>query len=432
VKTVPSTRGAIPAAATRLVSAGVAGFLLVAFLAGHALASLQDKAPDGVEALAAAPLTTASTQGKSGAGSRLEEIRRLARRGLLDSAYARCRQAMASGEDGPSMRFLAAKLAPEGKVSAGHFKDLVEAGRSGPEKEESLFRLGQYYYAAGRYHLAIPSFRDYVRNHPKGDWKEPAHYWMGSACLAFAQTRPEKSDYLDTGLVYFRRLLDQTPSHHYYHPLALEGIAKIKVARGEWREAWEAAQAALVKAPEDERASILLLAAQLGRSMDRQEESRLVSRLAAEHPASPEVRHLRKLNGNANPRDWRAPALPGAPTEAAPAADGGRTEEKPATEKADLSPEATATKVEAHPKTGAGGETFTLQLGAFSQPDNARGLVADLARLGFKPEVKEAERGDRRLYQVRLGRFATVEEALEFSRLNLLPRKLPSQPVPVQ
>jgi tetratricopeptide (TPR) repeat protein len=383
-------------------------------LAGRPHASLQAKAP-GAEKTLAAAFQSATPARAAGTGSRLEEIRRLARRGMLDSAYALCRQAMASGEDDPSMRFLSAKLAPEGKVSAGHFKDLVEAGRSGTEKEESLFRLGQYYYAAGRYHLAIPAFRDYVRNHPKGDWKEPAHYWMGSACLAFVQTRPEKSDYLDTGLVYFRSLLEQTPAHHYYHPLALEGIAKIKVARGEWREAWDAAQGALVKAPEDERASILLLAAQLGRSLDRGEETRLVSRLVNEHPASPEVRYLRKLNGAAKPGDWRAPALPGAPPEASATVDGIEQEQ------------GSMIQITADRDSKDG---YTLQLGAFAQPDNARGLVSDLAKHGFKPEVKEAERGDRRLYQVRLGRFATVEEALEFARTNLQPRKLASQPVP--
>lgn len=396
----------------------VFGFLAAALLAlaGRPAASLPVKTSAGGELLAAATHHAASQARVSGAGDRLEEIRRLARRGQLDSAYALCRQAMASGEDGPSMRFLAAKLAPEGKVSAGHFKDLSEAGRSGAEKEESLFRLGQYYYAAGRYHLAIPSFRDYIRNHPKGDWMEPAHYWMGSACLAFVHTRPEKSDYLDTGLVYFRRLLEQTPSHHYYHPLALEGIAKIKVARGEWKEAWEAAQGALVKAPEDERASILLLAAQLGRSVDRGEETRLLSRLVREHPASPEVRYLRKLNGGAKPGEWRAPAFAGAPAEAPG---------QPEAEKEGKSIPARAAAAE-ESKDG-----YTLQLGAFALSDNARGLVSDLAKHGFKPEVKEAERGDRKLYQVRLGRFASVEEASEYARTHLQPRDILARPVPV-
>ncbi|HLP41785.1 MAG TPA: tetratricopeptide repeat protein, partial [Fibrobacteria bacterium] len=306
-----------------------------------------------------------------------EEIRSLARRGLFDSALALCRRALEFDSNDTYARFMAGKLAPEGKTSAEHFKRVLESGRSGPEAEESRFRLGQYYYAAGKYHLAIPYFRDYLRLYPKGDWREPAHYWMGSACLALAQAQPERAAYLDTGMVYFQRLRESVPQDHYYHALALEGLAKARVAKGNWAGAWEAVKAALDRAPEDERASILLLAAQLRRGVDRKEELRLLTRLAAEHPRSPEARNLRKLNGSSDPARWRAPAIQGAPkaslrtdsaagnAEPAGSAGSAAPERKPAGDVASTRP----------PAPSAEG-SFTLQLGAFAQAANAQSLAA--------------------------------------------------------
>lgn len=376
-----------------------------------------------------------------------EEIRSLARQGNLDSALVLCRQALEIDSGDTFARFMSGKLAPEGKASGDHFRQVLESGKPGPEAEESRFRLGQFHYAAGRYHLAIPNFREYVKLHPRGDWKEPAHYWMGSACLSLVQSRPDKSAYLDTAALYFQRLLDMTPNDQYYHALALEGTAKVRMAKGDWAGAWEAARSALDKAPEDERASILLLAAQLRRGADREEERRLLARLASEHPQSPEVRHLRKINGSADPSRWRAPAVPGAPklipvqdsTTQVPTAGtvapalpnpgvtvpaAAQPTAQPTAQPA-AQPAAQAAASAASP--GQGG--FTLQLGAFAQAANAQGLMAELTKKGFTPETVESLRGGKRIYQVRLGRFPSAEEALEYARVNLKPRKILSQPI---
>jgi hypothetical protein len=333
---------------------------------------------------------------------------------------------------------MAGKLSPQGKASAEHFQRVLESGRPGPEAEESRFRLGQYHYAAGKYHLAIPYFREYVRRYPQGDWQEPALYWMGRACLALAQSRPDRAAYLDSGLAYFQRLRDLGPPDGYYHALALEGIAKARLARGDREGAWQAAQGALEKAPEDERASILLLAAQLRRDVDREEERRLLRRLADEHPRSPEVRHLRRLNGTPDPARWRAPVPPGPvrpPDSSLAGTPAGVTSTVP---QGGAVPGGEPPRgAPADPGAGSGGVAqsaaprYTLQLGAFAQPANARSLMADLAKLGFAPELAEASRGGKAIYQVRLGRFATAEEAQEFARVNLKPRKILFQAVPL-
>jgi hypothetical protein len=70
-------------------------------------------------------------------------------------------------------------------------------------------------------------------------------------------------------------------------------------------------------------------------------------------------------------------------------------------------------------------------LGAFAQAANARSLMAEVAKLGFAPELSEASRGGKAIYQVRLGRFATAEEAQAFAGANLKPRKILYQAVPL-
>lgn len=408
------------------------------FLAGAALASLpkvdaaRSDAPPGDPAV-----QDASARGAAPAGLE-EEVRSLARRGLLDSALGLCRKALDADSGNAFARFMAGKLAPEGKASADHFQRVLEAGKPGPESEESRFRLGQYHYAAGKYYLAIPCFRDYLRLHPKGDWREPAHYWMGRACLALAQGRPDRRAYLDSGLVYFRKLLAMSPPEQYYHALALAGMAKAKLLRGDGQGAWEHAQGALAAAPEDERASILLLAAQLRRGVDREEERRLLQRLASEHPRSPEVRHLQRLNGSMDASKWRAPAPeipPPAPADSAGAkpssAAAGVTSKTPPSGGPVADPGAAPGRAAAPAMPPASG-AYTLQLGAFAQSANAEALVAELAKQGFSPEVAARQRGGKTIYQVRLGRFASAEAAREYARVHLKPKQLLSQPVPAQ
>ncbi|HKP96828.1 MAG TPA: SPOR domain-containing protein [Fibrobacteria bacterium] len=355
-----------------------------------------------------------------------EEILSLARKGLLDSALSVCKPALAGDPENPFLLLMMGKLSPDGKESAGYFKKAIKSGGTSPEAEESLFRLGQFHYAAGKYYLAIPFFRDYLRLYPAGDWKQPAQYWMGNACLSLAQGRPDRLAYLDSGAVWFQKMLDGSKPEDYYHPLALEGLAKAKAAMGDRDGAWQAASTALEKAPEEEQSPLLLLAAQLRQGVDRGEEKSLMARLVGRYPQSPEARYLRKLNAGVDTSRWKSgsglprPALP-------PAKDSLAMAPKvPEPGPADSLRKATETPTLPNPGGAAG---YTLQLGAFSQAANARAMMASLAKLGLSPELLESSRGGKPIYQVRLGRFATAEEASEYARLNLKPKKFLSQPV---
>jgi cell division protein FtsN len=372
-----------------------------------------------------------------------EAILDLARKGLLDSAFAACKAALAGNPEDPFLLLMMGKLGTDGKQSAAYFKKAVQYGGASPEAGESLFRLGQFNYAAGHYHTAIPYFRDYLRQFPKGDWREPAHYWMGNACLSLAQGRSDKAAYLDSGAVWFQKLLDASKPEDYYYPLALEGLAKAKAAKGDREGAWKAAQSALEKAPEEEQSPLLLLSAQLRQGVDRDEEKNLMARLISLYPQSPEARYLRKLNAKADTSKWKSgsgllrPAIPAALDTLAPAAAPATAPSPPlsASKPPAAAPKGQdsirkATDFPALPKgPGDGAKPYALQLGAFSQAANAQAMMAGLAKAGFSPELVESMRGGKKLYQVRLGRFATSEEASEYARTALKPKQFLSQPV---
>ncbi|MDQ3002915.1 MAG: SPOR domain-containing protein [Fibrobacterota bacterium] len=355
-----------------------------------------------------------------------DEIMSLARKGYLDSAHALARAALETDPTNPFLLLMLGKLSPGGKESSEYFKKAINSSPASPEAEESHFRLGQFHYAAGKYHLAIPNFRDYLRLFPGGNWKEPAHYWMGNACLALAKSRPDRTNYLDTGAVWFQNLLNQSTPDDYYYPLALEGLAKAKAAKGDREGAWQAARTALDKAPEEVRGPLLLLAAQLRQGVNRNEEKGMMARLVGQYPQSPEARYLRKLNLGVDTSRWKSgsslprPAVPPAKDSLAFALPKGPDTAKDATVTQTLP---TAVK--------PGEMGFTLQLGAFSQASNADAMMTNLAKLGFTAELVESNRGGKRIFQVRLGRFATPDEASEYARLNLKPRRFLSQPVPL-
>lgn len=388
-------------------------------MAGARFASLSSPSAPVVRVSAAATAAPSPSPGEPAQTAAFESSGRgailaLARDGLLDSARAAAQKALASHPDDAFLLLLLGKLSASGQESSEYFKRAVQSGGMSAEAEEAQFRLGQYSYATGKYHLAIPAFRDYLRRHPQGGWRDPALYWMGNACLSFARSRPDRSAYLDSGAAWFRTLLDGTAPTQYYHHLALEGLAKTKASQGDRDGAWRAVEDALEGSPPEERPPLLLLGAQTRQGVDRAAEKSMMARLLDGFPQSPEARYLRKLNAGIDTSRWksgggfpRAPARPGSDSLAA----------RPET--AAASP----------PAVTPGAKPFTLQCGAFTQPANAQAMVATLAKLGLRPETVEQDRGGKRIYQVRVGRFANAEEAEAFAGDSLKPHRILSQPV---
>jgi TolA-binding protein len=363
-----------------------------------------------------------------------EAILDLARKGLLDSARATALKSLAAHPDDAFLLLLIGKLSPAGQESADYLQKAIKAGGSSAEAEEALFRLGQYTYATGKYYLAIPYFRVYLRSYPQGGWRDPATYWMGNACLALVRSRADKASYLDSGEIWFAKLLEETKPGDYYRPLALEGLAKAKAGKGDREGAWQATMQAMDKSPDEERPSLLLLGAQTRQGVDRGKEKSLLSQLIAKYPQSPEARYLRKLNAGIDTARWKSGSgFPLAPVPALPRdslAAAGPIPDKATEATAPASP-ATAPAVVAPAPSAQSGKPFTLQCGAFTQASNAQAMMATLSKLGLAPETLERERGGKRIYQVWVGRFATPDEAEAFARDHLRPERILSEAIPV-
>ncbi len=345
-----------------------------------------------------------------------EEIQSLARQGLLDSALHLSRQSLKADSTDVFAMFMMAKLSSEGKISGDFFRKTIKVSSQGDENEESYFRQGQYYYAAGKYTQSIPLFRDYLRIYPDGSWRDPALYWMGNACLSLAQSNPDKAPYTDSALGYFQTLSGPQNSDAYYLPLALEGIAKTKAALGDRPGALEAASVAMESAPEEEKPALLLLSAQLQQGLSREEEKRLMDTLVSVYPQSPEARYIRKLNIGLAPGRWK--------TGSSPFKGAARSFK-------DTSVTPVPSKKNPNPFPPSQEPSYTLQLGAFSQVANAKSMAVVLARLDLVPEIIETKRNGKTFYQVRLGRFPTLEAASEYAQKVLKPHQLLSQPVPL-
>ena len=74
-------------------------------------------------------------------------------------------------------------------------------------------------------------------------------------------------------------------------------------------------------------------------------------------------------------------------------------------------------------------EYWTLQLGAFGTKSNADLLVSSLKKQKITCTIIEQPRGDRTLYLVQTGKFATKDQAVDFAASKLAPLKIEYQPL---
>ncbi len=295
--------------------------------------------------------------------------------GQVDSARNLSESALKKNPDSQEARFLAAKLSLDGKKSHRLFRGVADGKKKGPEHGESLYRTAQYFYAVGQYHMAIPYFRDYLRQYPEGDWMEPAHYWMSHACLIFAQANsPGKNDYIDSSRIYLEGLHKKITPGNYYHALAWEGLARTSLAQGDTAEALRSGRIALESAPDDARPALLLLLTRI-EGPGSQAGSRLAALLRTQFPGAVETGLL--------PQQTQAPG----------ASQPERVKDGP----------------------------YVLQVGAFSQMENARNLETRLRDLGHQADIIRDLDG-KRLYRVFVGGFPTRIDAETWAERHLSPQ----------
>lgn len=331
------------------------------------------------------------------AGELTDDLAGLASRGLFDSAQALLEIAKGNGAaqaDPEKWNLLSGKLELQGYRAAKFWKGLKESRQTSSEQAQALYLLGQYQYAAGRYHLAIPEFREYFRRYPRGEDADRAGYWMANACLHLALTQSGREAYLDTAFLYLEKMPAQTNPRSFYAPLATECAARLYLAKSQPLIADSIAAKALPKASRDEKPALWLLRSLALRAAERSYRPFLDS-LLRDYPRSPEAQYANRFHNRLPlwPTVKPADSLPN-PREGAmtPAAD----ENKPMAR-------------------------FRLQIGSFSQPENAHSLARQMRQKGMTVALESTEVNGKDLIQVFIGPFPNEASAQAFGEEKLRP-----------
>lgn len=313
------------------------------------------------------------------ADSLRREAGRLAAEGRLDQAQALVAR-HAGDMPGVWRSMFAGKLEADGEASARGYTGAAVDSAPEQMRGEAVFRLGQYHYAAGRYHLAIPQFRTYLSRYPDGMWSQESAYWMAHACLQLVKQQPARVAYLDTALVYLRRIEAKGPKA-YYWPLARAAQARVHLARsgvGDTAAAIRALQGAHGRMPPEETPGLLLLS--LHTQPDGVRAAAWEDSLRWTYPLSPETRSLPPSAAREPPAASPRPSPP------------------------------SSSPISTSPSTPARG-THMLQLGAFAQLDNAQRLRADLAAKNITTRIEPLRSGNRTLHRVVMGDYPDAATA---------------------
>jgi cell division septation protein DedD len=342
--------------------------------------------------LAAAAFVTPAAA--ASADSVRKEVGALASAGRFDDALAAVDR---NASDLPASwnAMFQGKLALEGGASAQGYKLVANAPRdsAAPQmRSEALYRQGQYQYASGRYHLAIPLFREYLAQNPTGYWSEASSYWMAHACIQHARLRSGRGNYLDTAQAYLRKL-EFRGKDGYYWPMARAAQARIHLMRGDTVGALRALRDARSRAPAEERASVLLLS-YLAEKPGSSAAAEWEDSLRWGYPLSPEARALPPA---------RARPVAALPAPSAPAVN------------------TSAPATPAPTTTGALPKGYHLQLGVFSSSVNAERLRDELAGKKVSARVDPLRSGGKELHRVTTGPFRNAAAAeAEGKRLKAL------------
>jgi tetratricopeptide (TPR) repeat protein len=247
----------------------------------------------------------------------------------------------------------------------------VEAARRGGESAEAALAMGRLHYARGEYRQAAADFSRAGPRLPAARRAE-AGYWTGLSLLGAGEPGPARGAFEEAarGSVGLR-------------PLARLGVALCWEAARRPEKALETLQEVLAGDPGEAGPAALEKVVTLATRLGRPELARRSrERLAKDYPRSVEA--VRSAGG-----------APGAARPARPAAA------QPVTSAPRPAPPPTAAQA-----------PLAVQVGVFRQPAAANDLAARIRRNGIGPvRVVPLPEGSTRLYAVRVGVFATAEDA---------------------
>ncbi len=316
-----------------------------------------------------------------------DHVRQMAKSGELDSAFRVCQAELKKNSSNYFCLNMSGKLAIQGKFSQANFDKILNS-KSPPLnfKEEALFKSGQYFYALGSYLRASQLFARGQSVSSNRDSKIQSTYWLGQSQVNLGYTKP---DYLDSAETTFIGLLKDLRSADYFYALALEGLAKVRISKGEWTDADETISMALEYAKPDQRSGLAGLKFRIAEGNNQRPLMKSLAKdLLTQYPLSMEANYI----SGKYPQMVSKLAL-SAPTQ----------ENRP------------------QPKTvqSAGIRGFCLQIGAFSSRARASEVQSEHAAKGLKTHVKAKETSTGKIFTISTQSFPTRKEALQFGQKKL-------------
>ncbi len=278
--------------------------------------------------------------------------------------------------------YYSAALEEDADAAASAFLDFIKRFEESPYHERALYRLGQYYFARGKYDRSRQYFVE-LANQPSGaPLVSEARYHAAKALLlsgdlpgAKAELENVARQFPGTGIAKFAQ-----------EDLQQEGLQALpSTPPPRLAEKTSPNKAATAAGPSKEEGTVALQTP----SAAKNEE--------------PEVIHKTPSVSNPLPRKADAPPATAERKSAAQTTVPSRKEER----KAEPAPKKIAPN-KPKPKITA---PYAVQIGAYLQRVNAEDQKKRYAQAGYKTEVVEKQEGKRTYYAVWVGELTTREQA---------------------
>lgn len=306
-----------------------------------------------------------------------DEAIQLYQQGHYGEARQKFQELYIKDDNAADVLYYLAKLEPDADKSLEYQRRFLSLHDHHPKADEVLYDVAQYNFALGYYLTAAKDYQRLIRTYPNSSLVPDALYWLASSKLAIGAA--------DSARFYFHRILEEH-GQSLMVPWAQLGLVDAHFIAQGFYQALIQCQAFLEYYVDSPLLPIALYRlAEIHEALgERDKAKEVLQRLLQSDPTTFQSEQARR---QLTEWGWT----------------GHRREPVQETEE----------------------NTFTVQVGAFSNRVNALNLQAELVKLGYQAEVVKKEDSHRVLYLVWVGSYQSREEALREAKTLERQRELP-------
>ncbi len=319
----------------------------------------------------------------------VSQVNQYIAQGKLDSARKVFSKFKTSYPEESITKYLEGKLEMDASLLFKNYRWLDKHGVNDSTKEDAYFQLAHYYYLKEELGMSIYYFRKCIVQNLEGKLAPKAHYWMGLTCSLYGK---KKESYLDSAEFHFRSASKMIPETNPIYSLSIAGISQLRWLKGEK----EASGAILEMARENQTHETRGVLGWLGYFHNQEDSDNSKSIAFAKSLAyqCPHCLETSLLDIDVESIIATAPKLQASPQ---------KTE-------VEISPPVKITKED--PKVA-------LQLGAYSNQENALAFKKQLKEKGVDAIVLSEMRNGKSMFLVRVPGFPNRGEAEEYGEKKL-------------